>query len=118
VKPAAWKRVCVEKERELARLVEQGGLVGRKKGRRLTVQAGSFYDWLNEPVPVLPDWGFRFEVLPDGKAAEVRRLRQAREAAKEAMEHSPMGLALDLLSRDLGLSTEEGLAAATRSPRP
>jgi hypothetical protein len=103
VKPAAWKRVCAEKERELARLVEQGVLVGRKKGRRLTVQAGSFYDWLGEPVPVFPDWGFRFDVLPDRKAAEVRRPRQARETAKEAMEHAPLGLVLDLMSRDLGV---------------
>jgi hypothetical protein len=112
VRPAAWKRVCGEKKWELAQLVEKGALVGRKKGRRLTIQAGSFYDWLKEPVPVFPDWGFRFEVLPDGMAAKVRQLRQARQSAKEAMEHAPLGLGLELASRDLGVQRKRSSAGA------
>jgi len=111
VKPAAWKRVCVEKERELAILVEQGVLVGGRKGRRLTVQAGSFYDRLGEPVPVFPDWGVRFKVLPDKRADEVRRLRQAREAAKEALTHVPLSLGLDLVGRKLGHSPKDSTRA-------
>jgi hypothetical protein len=96
VKQEAWKRVCKEKERELARLVEQGVLVGGRKGRRLTVQAGSFYDWLGEPVPVLPDWGFEFEVLPDKQADEVRRLQEARRHTQEECRRAPLSLVLDL----------------------
>ena len=99
VKPAAWERVCGEKERELARLVEQGVLSGRRKGRRLLVQAGSFYDRLGEPVPVLPDWGFEFEVLPDKQADEVRRLQEARRHTQEECRRAPLSLALDLPRR-------------------
>jgi hypothetical protein len=73
VKPAAWKRVCRQKARELAQLVDEGVLVGTRKRRRLYVNAGSFYDWLGEPVPVFPDWGFKFDVLADRRASEVRR---------------------------------------------
>lgn len=111
VKWAAWKRVCKEETLELARLVEQGVLVGGRKGRRLVVQAGSFYDWLGEPVPVLPDWGFRFEVLPDKQAAEVRRLRQAREAARESMQRAPLDVGLDLVRRKLGHPPKESSRA-------
>ncbi len=103
VKEAAWKRVHKEKALELARLVEQGTLAGTRRGRRPYVNSGSFYDWLGEPVPVFPDWGLRFDVLPDSEADEARRLRQAREAAKEAMQRAPLGLGLDHLSRHLGV---------------
>ena len=105
VKPAAWKRMCREKEQEIARLVEQGVLVGTRKRWRLYVNAGSFYDWLGEPTPVFPDWGF--EILPDRKAGEVRRLRQAREAAREALTHVPLSLGEDLVGRKLGHSPED-----------
>jgi len=103
VKEAAWKRVCREKALELARLVEEGVLAGARRGRRLYVNTGSFYDWLGEPVPVFPDWGFEFEVLPDSKVGEVRRLRRARQGAREAMQRAPLGLGLDLVSRKLGV---------------
>ena len=83
VKPAAWKRVCLG---ELARLAEEGVLVGGRRGRRLRVQAGSFYDWLGKLVPLFPDWGWEFEVLPDKRADEVRRLQQTREAARDLAE--------------------------------
>ncbi len=103
VKEAAWKRVRKEKTLELARLVEEGTLAGTRRGRRLYVNSGSFYDWIGEPVPVFPDWGLRFDVLPDSKADEVRRLRRAREAAHQAMQHAPLGLGLDHLSHQLGV---------------
>jgi hypothetical protein len=99
VKPAAWERVCGEKGQELARLVEQGVLSGRRKGRRLLVQAGSFYDRLREPVPVLPDWGFEFEVLPDKQADEVRHLQKARRHTQEECRRAPLSLVLDLPRR-------------------
>jgi hypothetical protein len=95
VKPEAWERVCKGKERELAGLVEQGVLVGGKQRRRPTVQAGSFYDWLGKPVPVLPEWGWEFEVLADEQAEEVRRLQEARRRTQEECQRAPLSLVLD-----------------------
>jgi len=111
VKPGAWKRVCKEKTLDLARLVEDGTLAGTRKGRRYYVNTGSFYDWLGKPVPVFPDWGFRFDILPDKRAAEARRLRQAREAAKEALAHVPLSLGVDLVGRKLGHPPKESSRA-------
>ena len=64
----AWDRVLAEKRRGLEALVETGLIVGRRKGKKLLVQAGSFYDWLKEPTPVQPQWGMAYEVFPDEKA--------------------------------------------------
>ena len=99
VTDAAWQRVLGEKERELARLVEEGVLVGTRKRRRLYVNTGSFYDWLGKPVPLFPDWGWEFEVFPDKQADEVRRLREARRHAQEEYQRAPLSLVLDLPGR-------------------
>lgn len=48
---------------------------------------------------MLPDWGFEFEVLPDKRAAEVRRLQEARRHAQKECRHAPLSLALDLPRR-------------------
>lgn len=57
-------------------MAEAGTLVSSGKGKRLKIACGSFYDWLKEPVPVAPDFGFEFEVLPDHRQhEEERRLR-------------------------------------------
>jgi hypothetical protein len=96
VTDAAWERVCREKELELAGLADQGVLVGGRKGRRLAVQAGSFYDWRASPVPLFPDWGWEFEVLPDRQADEVRRLREARRRTQKECRQAPLSLVLDL----------------------
>lgn len=55
-------------------------------------------------MPLFPDWGWEFEVLPDKRADEVRRLQQAREAARDSLKHAPLGVGLDLVSRKLGHS--------------
>ena len=47
----AWNRMLAQKKKELARLVDQGVLNGKRKGRRLLIKVGSFYDWLGEPAP-------------------------------------------------------------------
>ena len=99
VKAAAWKRVCGEKEREIAQLVDQGVLVGIRKRRRLYVNTGSFYDWLGKPVPFIPDWGSEFEVFPDKQADEVRRLQEARRHTQEECQSAPLSLVLDLARR-------------------
>jgi len=111
VKPVAWKRVCKEKVLELSRLVDEGVLAGCRRGRRCYVNTGSFYDRLGKPVPVFPDWGFRFEILPDKQASEVRRLRRAREAARGGLTHVPLSLGVDLVGRKLGHSPKHSTRA-------
>jgi PAS domain-containing protein len=99
VKAVAWKRVSNEKKRELAQLVDDGVLVGDRKGRRLYVNTGSFYDWLGKPVPLFPDWGCEYQVFPDKQADEVRRLQKARRHTQEQCRHAPLSLVLDLPRR-------------------
>ena len=94
VTDAAWRRVCKEKERELASLVEKGVLEGSRKGKRLLINAASFYGWRGEDVPIWPDWGFEFDVLPDAEAKEVERRRRAREKARQALMRGPSFSAL------------------------
>jgi hypothetical protein len=69
----AWYRLRDEKAAELAKLVAAGKLKGSGKGKRTKVECGAFYDWLGEPVPVVPDLGMAFDVRPDTEAALVRR---------------------------------------------
>lgn len=94
VTTAAWKRVCKEKERELAALVGEGVLEGVGKGKRLLINAGSFYGRRGEEAPVWPDWGLAFAILPDAEAKEVDRRRRARERAREALMQGPSFAAL------------------------
>ena len=89
VTAAAWERVRKEKERELASLVDGGVLEGKRNGRRLLINAASFYGWRGEEVPVGPDWGSEFDILPDSKAKEVDRRRRARERARQAVLRGP-----------------------------
>jgi hypothetical protein len=96
VTDAAWERVLGEKEGELARLVDEGVLVGDRKGRHLYVNTGSFYDWLGKPVPLFPDWGWEYQVFPDKQADEVHRLQEARRHTQEECRLAPLSLVLDL----------------------
>lgn len=94
----AWNRVLAQKKKELARLVGQGELEGKRKGRGVLVNVGSFYDWLGEPVPVLPEWGTEFEVFPDDEADEVDRLRLGRSHTQEVLLRGPSDPLLRLLA--------------------
>jgi hypothetical protein len=75
----AWYRVRDQKIEELRGLVAAGTLTGKGKGKRLQIECGSFYDWLGEPVPVVPDLGFEFDVRPDDREREVERERRDHE---------------------------------------
>ena len=116
---AAWDRLVHQKEREIARLVKEGVLAGKGRGRRLLVNVGSFYDWLGEPVPLFPDWGTGYEVLPDDEADRVERGRTARNHAQEWSQRAPIEIiqeepaSLMARARD-GFSkpTESGASAA------
>jgi hypothetical protein len=91
----AWDRVLAEKRRELEALVETGMIVGRRKGKKLLVQTGSFYDWLGEPTPVQPQWGMAYEVFPDEKADFVSFNQGER---RHVLEMSERWTPQDLLS--------------------
>lgn len=82
----AWGRVEAEKTREITSLVETGVIAGRRKGRHLLVQVGSFYDWLGKPTPVYTEWGTAYEVLPDEKADVVRFHQAERQRVRELSE--------------------------------
>ncbi len=90
----AWIRVLGDKKGEIARLVDDGALSGRRKGRRLLVTVGSFYDWLGEPPPVRPEWGVEFEVFPDSETDKVEWQKRERSDVQKALARSPMNPAL------------------------
>jgi hypothetical protein len=103
----AWNRLLAEKKRELTRLVDEGTLAGRRSGRRLLINNGSFYDWLGEPVPVWPEWGKGYDVLPDDQAERVERLKKERLHAWEAVSRSPTSPILEFLEEKLGRRVTE-----------
>jgi hypothetical protein len=92
----AWYRVRDEKIGELRTLVADGTLTGKGKGKRLKVACGSFYRWLGEPVPVVPDLGIAFDVQPDDRAAEVDRARRDHEFIRALMDRGACKLDLPL----------------------
>ena len=103
----AWNRLLAEKKRELPRLVQEGVLAGKRRGRGLLINNASFYDWLGEPVPVCPDWGTGYDVLPDHEAEQVERLKRERRRALEALSRSPTSPILELLEEKLGRRATE-----------
>jgi hypothetical protein len=107
VRQKPWDRLLAEKKRELARLVEEGVLAGKRSGRRLLINNGSFYDWLGEPVPLSPEWGNGYCVLPDDQAERVERLKKERLDAQEAIPRSPTSPVVALLEKRLGRRVTE-----------
>jgi hypothetical protein len=95
VSPESWDRVKGEKAKEIAALVASGALKGSGKGRGLRVQAGPFYDWLGEDVPVLPDWALAYDVVPDDDPdLGVRKWR--REEMRRLYRHGPTRLVVHM----------------------
>ena len=120
----AWNRLLAEKKRELTRLVEEGTLAGRRSGRRLLINNGSFCDWLGEPVPVCPDWGKGYDVLPDDQAERVESLKGERLRAQEVVARSPISPMQRFLEEQLGRRVtdrqerwDEAMAALRQSLR-
>ena len=102
IKDKAWNRLLAEKKRELSRLVEEGLLAGNRRGRGLLINNGSFHDWLGEPVPVCPDWGKGYDVLPDDQSEHVEWLKKERRRAWEAVSRSPTSPILEFLEERVG----------------
>jgi len=92
----AWYRVRDEKLAELRGLVAAGTLTGKGKGKRLLIACGSFYAWLGQPVPVVPDLGIAFDVRPDKRAGEVARARRDHEFIGGLLDRGACKLELPL----------------------
>jgi len=107
VKDKAWNRLLAQKKAELRRLVDEGVLAGKRRGRRLLINAGSFYDWLGEAEPLWPEWGNGYDVLPDDQAGRVESLKKERQRAQEAISGSPTCPMQRLLEEELGRRTRE-----------
>ena len=93
---AAWYRVRDEKVEELRRLAAAGTLVAKGKGKRLKIECGSFYDWLGEPVPVVPDLGIEYDVRPDTQERAVARDRDDHAFIRELLDRGACDIELPL----------------------
>ncbi len=93
---AAWYRVRGENAEKLRALVAAGTLAGKGKGRRLQIECGSFYDWLGEPVPVVPDLGIEYDVRPDSQARAVARDRDDHEFIRHLLDRGACNFELPL----------------------
>lgn len=89
VRPEARRRALRETIERLEGLVEEGVLSGRREGRRLLVQAGTFYDWLGEPLPIRPEWGLAYDTFPDDQTDRVARRNKDRERVRECLASAP-----------------------------
>jgi len=92
----AWYRVRDQKADELRRLVEAGTLAGTGKGQRMKIECGSFYGWLGEPVPVVPELGVAFDVRPDDRGREVERERRDHELIRGLLDRGACAFDLPL----------------------
>ncbi len=80
-----WDNALRRKTEEIEQLVEKGVLVGKRKGKRVLVNNGSFCDWLGEAVPVFPDWCHTYEVFPDSEAEKVHFLRDEYSLVRQTL---------------------------------
>jgi hypothetical protein len=85
VKPEVWEPVQRKHERELARLVAEGVLEAKDKGKSLRINRRSFHGWRDRDVPVVPDWGAGYEVRPDSEVEQVAKERDRRAAVRKGL---------------------------------
>jgi hypothetical protein len=70
-------RIAGEKRELLRKLFEDGTIAGRQTGEDIDLNLGCFYDWRGKSVPIQPNWGFPYEVVPAEVEDDVRRELQA-----------------------------------------
>jgi hypothetical protein len=85
----ACARAFGDTEHELIELFNDGTLAGEQDETGVHVRAGTFYDWLGEPMPILSETGCWYRVLPDGQAEEVVSERHARNLVDELVKNAP-----------------------------
>ena len=62
----------------------------------MKIACGSFYGWLGQPVPVVPELGMGFDVRPDDRAREVARARDDHAFIREVLNRGACWLELPL----------------------
>lgn len=87
-----WKQAVAKQAKDIEKAVQSGTVAAHRRGRRLLINTGSFYNWLGETVRVYPDWGLEYEVLPNGGDFETHRDRF--DGLKDAVRNSPAGAEL------------------------
>ncbi len=92
----AWYRERDRVLKELRALVEAGTLASSGKGKRMKIACGSFYDWLGRPVPVPPDFGLEYDVLPDHRQPEVERRLRDHALIRHLLDRGALDLELPL----------------------
>lgn len=92
VTDADWKRAAADKATTIQQAIDSGAVAAHRRSRRILVEAGSFYDWLGGPVPVYPEWGYEFDVRPDGE--DITPLKQRFDGMRKALQESPAGIDL------------------------
>lgn len=88
VSDRAIARVTKEKKPVLQKLFEDGTISGRRKGRGVELNLGSFYDWWGQPIPLCPEWGLNYEIVADDREEEVRRENAERDHARSIVRHA------------------------------
>ena len=84
--PGAW-------EKALSAAIKAGELKAQGKGRGLRIRYGDLCDWRGDTVPLIPEWGYEVEVLPDDEHEEVDRRRTHLASARRVLQRSPSFLA-------------------------
>lgn len=92
----AWTRGCSETEQELIELFRTGTLLGEQRDTVVYVSAGSFYDWLGEPMPVWSESAGHYEISPDCETEEVASQQHTRQLVEELITGAPGGTELPL----------------------
>ncbi len=93
-----WTLARSEAEKELIELFRAGTLLGEQQDGAIQISAGSFYDWLREPMPVCSESGCGYEVFSDRQAVEVASQQRTRRLVDELIIGAPgrADLPLDL----------------------
>lgn len=87
-----WQQAVANKAAMIEEAVNSGAVAAHTRSRRILVLAGSFYEWLGEPLPVYPDWGFAYDVRLDGE--DITPLKKRFDGLREALLRSHAGIGL------------------------
>lgn len=115
VRDRAFARITKEKKALLVTLFEDGTIAGRRKGKGIELNAGSFSEWLGRPIPIRPGWG-DYQIVPDAQEEESQRANAARDHARTMIQRALGGSTARALGQepdedDVYAALEKELAA-------
>jgi len=96
----ASTRARSETREELVDLFRRGTLKGEDQDTGIHINAGSFYEWLGEPMPVWSASACEYEIFPDSQAKEVASRQRSRRSVEELITGAPGGADLPLALGD------------------